>query len=61
MEKINILLNKRLDHKDVDINISSVPYWNILFIDELDPEFDNEYHKVISDGDVPHADEDQLK
>ena len=41
MDQSNTLLNKRLDTKDVDINIDSVPDWNLLSIDELDPEFEN--------------------
>ena len=58
MEQSNTLLNKRLDSKDVDINIASVTDWNNLPIDELDPKFDYELHKVISEDDVPHADEE---
>ena len=60
MKQSDTLLNKRLDHKDFDINIASVPYCNQLFIEKLDTEFDNEFHKVTSD-DVPHADEEQSK
>ena len=41
MDQSNTLLNKQLDTKDVDINIDSVPDWNLLSIDELDPEFEN--------------------
>ena len=37
MEQSNTLLNERMDHKGVDINIVSVPDWNRLFIDDLDP------------------------
>ena len=61
MDQPNTLLKNRLDTKDVDINIDSVPDWNWLSIDELDTEFDNEAHKVISDDDIPHADDEQLK
>ena len=61
MEQFNTLLNKQLDDKDVDIKIASVPYWNLLSIDDIDTEFDNEFHEVISDDDVPPADEYQRK
>ena len=60
MKQSNTLLNKRPEHKYVDINIASISDWNQLFIDELDPEFDDKFHKVTSD-DVPHADEEQPK
>ena len=56
MEQSNTLLNEQLDNKDVNINISSVPDWSQLSIDDLDPEFDDKFHKFISDDDVPHAD-----
>ena len=58
MEQLNTLLNKRLDAKDVDINIASVSDQNQLSVDKLDPEFDDEFHKIITDYDLPHADED---
>ena len=61
MEQFNTLLNKRLEAKYANINITSKPDWNWLSIDKLDPEFDDEFHKVISDDDVPHADEAQPK
>ena len=56
MEQSNTFLNERMDHKDVDINISSVPDWNRLFIDKINPVFGNKLHNIKSD-DVPHADE----
>ena len=55
------MLNEKLDAKDVNINIASVPDCNQLSIDKLDTEFDNELHKFISDYDVPHDDEEQPK
>ena len=58
MEHSNTLLNERLDAKDVDIHIASVPDWNWLSIEDLDPEFGDELHKVISDNDLPHDDEE---
>ena len=61
MEQFNTLLKEQLDAKDVDINIASLPDWNWWSIDELDPEFDDEFHKVISDDDVSHYDEEQPK
>ena len=61
VEQSNTLLNKQLDNKDSEINIVSVPDWNRLFIDNLDPEFDNEFHKVLSDDDVPCTDEEHPK
>ena len=57
MEQFNTLLNEVLDTKNADINIVSVSDWNQLSIDELNPEFENELHKVISDDDVPHPDD----
>ena len=61
MEQSNKFLNKRLDAKDFDINIASVRDWNRLSIYELDPEFYDKFHKVISDDDAPHNDEEQMK
>ena len=61
MEQLNTLINRQPDAKGVNINIASVPHQNQLSIDEFDPEFYNEFHKVISDYDVPHADEEQPK
>ena len=55
------MLNEKLDAKDVNINIASVPDCNQLSIDKLDTEFYNELHKFISDYDVPHDDEEQPK
>ena len=54
MEHFNTLLNERLGAKYVDTDIASVPDYNWLSIDELDPEFDNEFHKVIINDDIPH-------
>ena len=53
MEQSDTLLNERLYHKNNDINIASVTDWNWLFIDKLNPEFDNEFYRVTND-DVPH-------
>ena len=61
MEQSNSLLNERLEAKDIDTNIASVPDWNQWSIDNLDPEFDDELQKVISDDDVPHDDEEKPK
>ena len=46
------------------IQISILPQYLIgidLSIDDLDPEFDDEPHKVIIDYDVPHDDKEELK
>ena len=61
MEQSNNLINERMDTKDVNINIAPVPDWNWLFIDDLDPEYDNEFHNFISDDDVACADWEQNK
>ena len=61
MEQSNRFLNKRLDAKDFDINIASVRDWNRLSIYDLDTEFYDKFHKVISDDDAPHNDEEQMK
>ena len=61
MEQSNTLLNEQLEDKDVNITFASVPDWNQLSSDELNPEFDDEFHKVITDYDVPHDDEEKPK
>ena len=61
MEQSNTLLNKQLDAKDIDINIASLPDWDWLYIDEINPESDDELHKFVSDDDVPHDYEEQPK
>ena len=61
MEQSNNVLNKQLGAKYVHINIASVPDWIRLSIDVINPEFEDEFHKVISYYDVPHADEEQPK
>ena len=58
MEQYNTLINERLDAKDMDINISSVTDRNWLSIEELISEFDDEFHKGVSDDDAPHDDDD---
>ena len=61
MEQSNTLINERMDANYVYINIALVSVSNQLSIDEINPEFDNGFNKVISDDDVPHADEEQPK
>ena len=61
VEQSNTLLNKQLKAKDININIDSVPDWNWLSIENIDSEFDDKFHKVISNDDVPHDAEDQPK
>ena len=61
MEHSNTFLNNRLDAKDVYINIVSVPDWNQLSLDQLNPKRYDEFQKVISDDDIPHDDEEKPK
>ena len=37
MEQFNTLLNKGLNAKYFDVNIASVPDWDLLSIDEMNP------------------------
>ena len=38
--------------------MDEIPDWNRLSLNELDPDFDEEFRKVINDNDVPEADRD---
>ena len=42
--------------RDQDLNVSDVPDWNRLSVDESDPEFYDEFNRVIDDENVPHED-----
>jgi hypothetical protein len=50
-------LKRRLEAKDIDANVTDVPDWNRLSMDESDPDFNEEFNKVISDDAIPEADD----
>ena len=53
-------IERQLDVKDKDIDLMEIPQWNRLSIDEDDPEFLNEFEKIIQDDEVPEADDISL-
>ena len=63
MREFDEHLDKRLDIIDAESGhkLDQNPDWNRLSLDEFDPEFDNDYNKVINDSDIPEADEEQKK
>ena len=63
MEKYKVLMatydakiEQQLDVKDKDIDLTQVPHWNHLSYDKNDPNFMEEFGKVIDDEGVPDAD-----
>ena len=42
------------------LTLAFVPDWNGLSLNELDPNFDEEVRKLISDDDVPNAEHDNI-
>jgi hypothetical protein len=56
-------IKDKFDAKDVDLSaeVSEVPEWNRLSIDENDPEFTEAFTETISDDSVPEADTDQTQ
>ena len=61
MTQFDKLLSERLNAKDKDNDINTVPDWNRLSIDEFDPAFDSEFNKVIDDDGIPHAEDANVK
>ena len=57
MEVFDKHLNYQITTRDKDNDITNVPYWNQLSIDEHDYNFDEEFKKVISDDGVPEFDD----
>ena len=64
MEKYKTLMSsygkkieKRLDVKDKDIDLTQVPHWNRLSYNEDDPDFMEEFTKVINEEGVPVEDD----
>ena len=51
-------LKKRLETKDMELSTDDVPDWNRLSLNEDDPEFNEEFHFVIKDDNVPEADDE---
>ena len=58
MKDYDKLLANNIDAKKTSLSMDDVPDWNRLSINELDPDFDQEFNKVISDDDIPDADQD---
>ena len=56
MKDYDEMLAKNIDAKNTTLSMDEVPDWNRLSLNELDPDFDEEFRKVISDDDVPDAD-----
>lgn len=56
MRQYDTHIKERLDAIDKDTDLTEVPYWNQLSIDEFDPDCDEEFHEVINDEGVPEAD-----
>ena len=50
-------LSGRLNIRSPFSNISSVPDWNRLSLDESDPDFAERYYRVINDSEVIEADD----
>ena len=51
-------IEHRHDVKDKDINLTQVPHWNRLSYEENDPNFMEEFGKVIDDDGVPNAEDE---
>ena len=50
-------LKKCLEAKDIEANITEIPDWNRLSMDKSDPDFKEEFNKVINDETIPEADD----
>ena len=50
-------LNDRITMRDQQKDITNVPYWNRLSVDENNTNFDEDFNKLISGDDVPEADD----
>ena len=58
MKDYDELLAKNIDTKNMSLSMDEIPDWNHPSLNELDPDFDEEFRKVINDNDVPEADHD---
>ena len=54
-KNLDELLSNRLDADDKEVNITKVPEWNQLYLDEHDPKFFDEFNKVINDEIIPET------
>ena len=61
MEVYDSKIEQRLYVKDQDIDIMDVPQWNRLSTNEDDPDFWDEFEKVINDEGIPEADNTSLE
>ena len=55
MAEYDELLNKNIGAKNTELLRDEIPDWNRLSLNELDPKFDKENNKIISDEGVPKA------
>ena len=55
MAEYDELLSKNIGAKGTELSMDEIPDWNRLSLNELDPEFDKEFNKVISDEGLPEA------
>ena len=60
MIEYNIAIEQRLEVKDADLSndFAMVELWNKLTIADEDPEFLDEYNRVLSDGSIPNGEDD---
>ena len=60
MIEYNIAIEQRLEVKDADLSndLAMVELWNKLTIADEDPEFLDEYNRVLSDGSIPNGEDD---
>ena len=55
-------LAKNLNAQNTSLPMGDIPDWNrLVSTSELDPEFNEEFNKVISDCGIPDADEEHMK
>ena len=60
MELFDKHLTDYITARDKENDITDVPYWNRLSIDESDPKFDEELKKLINDYGVPEANDNNV-
>ena len=62
MKEYNAAIRDRLEIMDSDLSIqaSKVPKWNQLSIKDDDPEFVEEFRRVIDEKTIPYSKDDQI-
>ena len=60
MRDYDQLLSSNIDAKNTSLSMDDVPDWNRSSLNELDPDFDEEFNKVINDNGIPEADQPDL-